>query len=422
MIQTISDLLFHIAKKEEASIERQGINHAPTIGAMYEGLTKKLLDFSLPKELEINIVSGFIEDGSDQMSKQIDCMVVSGEGRKLPFTNEYVYHVKDVIAVIEVKKNLYSAELLSAHALHNSVLQRFDFYAATPDFKTFNPYYAAREFTSLFGELAPQYNSAQYKELSHSKRVIYHSLVLDQLTPLRIILGYNGFSSEFGLRKAFEEILDEHLGQKGFAVRNIPQLIVSNGFSLVKTNGLPYMSEVSGNGWGVLASSNANPIYLLLEMLFTKIEILYGVTFSWGEDLREENLAHFLSAKPSKSDGLLGWSYSIQRFKRDLFKDRVAYSDWQPLEVCEAVYRLIELLSTPSLLSIGYDDIRLVNILNQYKISINELEHLAKVTRLVATQNQRFILSTLVGFGVYDFKFLVGNNVSGRFDSWLGRT
>ncbi|EGQ8486320.1 DUF6602 domain-containing protein [Vibrio parahaemolyticus] len=413
MIQTISDLLFQIAKKEQESIERQGINHAPTIGAMYEGLTKKLLDFSLPKDLEINIVSGFIEDGSDQMSKQIDCMVVSGEGRKLPYTNEYVFHVKDVIAVIEVKKNLYSEDLLSAHALHNSVLKRFDFYATTPAFKTFNTYYAAREFTSLFGELAPQYNSAQYKELSNSKRVIYHSLVLEQLTPLRIILGYNGFSSEFGLRNSFEKILDEHLGQKGFAVRNIPQLIVSNGFSLVKTNGLPYMSEVSGNEWGILASSNANPIYLLLEMLFTKIEILYDVTFPWGEDLREENLAHFLSAKPSKSDGLLGWSYSIKKFNKGLFKDRVAYSDWQPLEVCEAVYRLIELLSASPLSSIDYDDTRLANILNQYKIPLNELERLATATRLVATRNKQFILSTLVGFDVYDSKFLVGSNVSG---------
>ncbi|EOX4902612.1 DUF6602 domain-containing protein [Vibrio alginolyticus] len=421
MIQKISELLLKIAKKEEQAIQNIGIRHAPTIGHMYEGLTKKILDLSLPQGIDVRVVSGFIIDGSRNMSRQIDCMVVSGEGEKLPSIDEYLYHVKDVIAVIEVKKTLYSTELLSALNLHNSVLSLFDSYSNSDEFRSFNPYYAAREFTSLFGERAPQYNSVEFNQLSTNQQAIYHALVLEQLVPLRIVLGYDGFSSEVALRKAFVDILHDNLSQTGFAVRNLPQLMISSDFSLVKTNGMPYMSEVSPDGWwGIVTSSNANPIYILLEMLLTKIEIFSKVQFDWGEDLREENLVHFLSAKACTADSeSINWELCLKNFNSELFDDRMPYSNWKPLEIDEVVYRLIELLADESSDILKFDSPKLSALIDSFSITFEQLKVLAIDTRLIATVENGFMFNATVGYGIHNGKFIAANNSNGRLDRWL---
>ena len=48
MIHTVADLLFSVAQRERDALDRLDIKHGPTIGDMYEGLTKNLLDKSLP--------------------------------------------------------------------------------------------------------------------------------------------------------------------------------------------------------------------------------------------------------------------------------------------------------------------------------------------------------------------------------------
>ena len=48
MINSIATLLRQLQAKEAAKLDEQGITHAPTIGAMYEGLTRDLLDRACP--------------------------------------------------------------------------------------------------------------------------------------------------------------------------------------------------------------------------------------------------------------------------------------------------------------------------------------------------------------------------------------
>ena len=42
-------------------------------------------------------------------------MLVCGEGESIPHTDDYLYDLSDVVAVLEVKKILYSSELTSAY-------------------------------------------------------------------------------------------------------------------------------------------------------------------------------------------------------------------------------------------------------------------------------------------------------------------
>ncbi|MFI9629585.1 DUF6602 domain-containing protein [Streptomyces sp. NPDC052042] len=117
----MADLLSGILRDELPKLDNASVKHAPTIGDMYEGLSSALLSRALPDGLGLRVVSGFASDGRGRLSGQLDCMVVRGEGEKLPYTNAYVWHVKDIIAVVEVKKNLHSAELRDAFTHLNTV-------------------------------------------------------------------------------------------------------------------------------------------------------------------------------------------------------------------------------------------------------------------------------------------------------------
>lgn len=75
MITKVSDLLQHLIKIEKNKLNEYELYHNPSIGRMYEGLTKKFLDIIIPEELNIRVVSGFICD-DDALSRQIDCMIV----------------------------------------------------------------------------------------------------------------------------------------------------------------------------------------------------------------------------------------------------------------------------------------------------------------------------------------------------------
>jgi hypothetical protein len=61
MIKEVAGLLTALQQKEVEAIERSGITHAPTIGAQYEGLTSTTLEMMIRPELELQVVSGFVE-------------------------------------------------------------------------------------------------------------------------------------------------------------------------------------------------------------------------------------------------------------------------------------------------------------------------------------------------------------------------
>lgn len=85
VIKTYSDLLLELKNKGVEEIEQYlNIGHNPTIGSMYEGLTKDLVKKTIFEGLDLQVVSGKITNEAGQYSKQIDCMIVVGDGVKLP--------------------------------------------------------------------------------------------------------------------------------------------------------------------------------------------------------------------------------------------------------------------------------------------------------------------------------------------------
>lgn len=84
------------------------------VSEFLQGLTSEILDRAIPPILNLRIVSGFIHDGQHNLTGQIDCMLVKGDGEIIPYTDDYKWHIKDVLAVFEVKKILYGNDLEDA--------------------------------------------------------------------------------------------------------------------------------------------------------------------------------------------------------------------------------------------------------------------------------------------------------------------
>src|SRR3982751_156837 len=120
MINTVCDFLEQFKQYALNKIETEdnNIKHTVAIGDNFEGLTAELLGKAIFKDLNLKMVErSFIYNDSGAISDELDCLLVVGDGQKMSFANRYKYHIKDVIAVIQVKKNLYANDIDSSH--HN---------------------------------------------------------------------------------------------------------------------------------------------------------------------------------------------------------------------------------------------------------------------------------------------------------------
>ena len=112
MITSFAQFLEQLQAKEAEILAAESVKHAPTIGDMYEGLTRNLVERAIPEGLNLRLVDGFVVGVDGQYSHQTDAMLVMGEsGRQIPKTEKWAWPIADVLAVFEVKKNLYAKDL-----------------------------------------------------------------------------------------------------------------------------------------------------------------------------------------------------------------------------------------------------------------------------------------------------------------------
>ncbi|MFP9470018.1 DUF6602 domain-containing protein [Pectobacterium brasiliense] len=348
-IKNIADLLSAFSLQEKETIAQQKIEHAPTIGAMYEGLTKNLLlndtlMRSFPPELNLKVRSGFFYDESGKLSNQIDCMLVQGEGEKLPNIDQYKYDIKNVIAIFEVKKNLFLSELRDSLRL----LERTDsFFSLSTSTSSLNFPVINRSFEKITYKKAPHIDDLD--KLNEHDYAVYQALASDQLAPVRIAIGYEGYQTEAALRKGFISHLSEH---EKFRIFKIPSLIISDNFSIIKMNGFPYyLSKPDGKEWIVTASSNCNPLIFALELIFEKIQQKYEINLHLDEDVYDENTYPLLSI--TKKDGK--WEAYVIEADDSFLKNREPYLTWNPVPIDEDEMLLLKEIETSNIIT--QDDI-----------------------------------------------------------------
>ena len=264
-ISSLGELLEAFIRHEKESIkhfESEGfkLTHGPTIGDMYEGLTKSLLSKAIPSALNLRITNGFIAGSGDKLSGQIDCMLVKGDGRVIPNTNHEIVELHNVLVVFEVKKTLYGGAL-------PDVLDHFHQLMKLDNKSGFS--LEAEPVFRAFGQICGVHLEAheEFTQLPFHQQRVYSSLVSEHARPLRIAISYDGFKKESGFRKAFVEMIEENIGKRWIPPTNWPDLIVSGGFSMIKLNGRPYTVPSQNGIWDLYGTTRASPIRLILELI-----------------------------------------------------------------------------------------------------------------------------------------------------------
>lgn len=428
MIRTVADLLKLLADAEAIRINQAGIVHAPTIGAMYEGLSAKLLNKSLPAGLDLQIVSGFATDGQGGLSGQLDCMLVRGQGEAVPHTSLHKWPVQDIIAILEVKKTLYGTELADSYDQVRDVSRIFSSWVqnAKSD-HTFDLNASFRVYAEVTGEVAPKADAwAHHREQHLDRHLILHTIMSDQMVPARIILGYGGYKTEAGLRQGFLDYMAGQVNKAGYGPSSIPNLIIAGGNSLVKLSGHPYRAPLDDTGyWPVMASTHTNPILMLLETIWTRLSYLAPLAPLFGEDLQVENLALLLSTKPAENPsqpGMWGWMYkSVSVSEKQLASHDEAY-DWEPSELTARQFQLVEELCRKA--EVDITDRDFVSFYGEGTGSVDSFVADLVATRLVARDGNLLKLTTTTCMCVImpDGRYLAADNNTGRFERWINKS
>lgn len=333
MIDTVAEFLLALRKREAARLADVDIEHGPTIGQMYEGLSKELLGRAIPPQLGLQVVSGFITDGLGCRSGQIDCMLARGVGEAIPYTDHFVWHIMDVLAVFEIKKTLTGKELADAIA-HLGLVRELEsnyFQSLRGDNETRMDANAVdsgyRAFAETTGVVGSYDNEAS---LPPGLRNIFHTIMLEPFKTIRVILGYDGFRTEAGFRQALITELGRRMGSAGYGPGSLPQLMISGGYTLCKANGQPFSIPMIDGKWPFYFSSAVNPLHLLLEYLWTRLAREYDIGGMWGDDLRIEVPHPFLFAIPDEQQGRLGWQFEYVELTKTELADLGDFEEWEP--------------------------------------------------------------------------------------------
>ena len=424
MIETVGEFLQKLAETEAARLAASDIKHPTVIGSMYEGLTRDILSRTIPPGLDLQIVNGFVTDGLGNRSGQIDCMLVRRQGGEaIPYVdNAFDWHVKDVLAVFEVKKNLFGNDLSDAFVHVRGVLDMYSNYIQNAKgSETFDMRPTYRAYAETTGEIPPESNLS---EMQREKHLILHTMMADQIAPIRIIFGYGGYSTEYGLREGFLQYLEKNLNSLGFGPPSFPNLVVAGKASLLKLSGHPYHAQLQANGrWPLLASAGSDPIHYVLELIWTRITYLHQVSGLFGEDLNLEALSPLLDAVPvPRSDNPTEWGW--QFFTHSLTAKQLAEAPtaqgWQPIELDANQFEIVNRLCGDD---IDVNDEGFRAFMAENGLDADDFIKSLTDTTLVAKKGSVLKLTTIACNCVLlpDGRFMAADDNSGRLTRWLSR-
>lgn len=418
MIETVADLLNDLKEKElKLNKKYEVVKHPGIIGEMYEGLTEKILNKSVFSDLDLRVVSGKIKNKNNSYSDEIDCMLVEGKGDKIPNTkNRYIYDINQVIAVIQVKKNLYSKDLKSGIDNIKSVLE-------IKDLDYYDKYIDKLTRTAFKLICKKDFYNVNKNIISENEKNIYHMLRMDAFYPITIIWGYYGFSSEAKFRQAYYNFLSNKINKKGYSPSKLPNLIICNDYSLFKLNGMPFGTGLTEDGyWPIYASSHINAVYYFLEILWTRISFKYQLSYTiFGEDLKIDQGNLFMKCKLLNKNGKKGWEYICPKFSNDTLNRELERKDWEPVYLNEVQATIINRLCLGE--EVNINDESLKKYINNNGYNVDQIVEELIETELVYLDNSKLKLLTDYCNLVItpEGEYVAADNKTGRLTRWLNK-
>lgn len=419
-IHSLSDLLYALAKQENEVLKSYGIQHRPTIGNQYEGLTAEILNKSIFCDLHLTVARNSFIEGSNT---EYDIILADGTGMAVKYSErQFVFKPQQVLAVIQVKKNLYGAEVKDSY---ENLATIAPLYYGKPT----EEYVCKWATTSVRNSLGKHVSAYKNGELNIDEEYLYHTLVTEPQIPVRIVLGYNGYSSEKNFRKGIVEYLETckttaNARKNGYGPNDMPNLIICEGFSCVKITGSPFcpLYNPSNNSWwNLLGTSSYNPMYFFLETIWTKLSYKYQLpSILFGEDLKTPCLSPFLDAKIHKDKGTpIGWDYGYKVMTTQELSQNNIIEEWKPVEIDKAQWVILgELGKQGSVCIKDNKDLECFVIQEGYS-DLNDFIDKLLATRLVTIDGDNLKLLTYQCDRVcVKGKWYAAENVTGRLTNW----
>ena len=317
MIKKASEILELFIQNESEKLNLFSMPHMPTLGTAYEDITKQGIDnaFTIPQHLSLSVVSGFISIDGEMQSAQIDCMLVVGDGVKYGLTEQFIYPIEQILCIFEVKKTLNKKDLIDAFD-HLGRLQRkiskYIHQKLEQNELSFDVHLIRETFSKITGREAPQKYENMWSHIIEDQ-LLFFSLIQEFMSLVTIIHGYGGYKTEQGIRSAFADIIESKWKSKDMAggIPSIPSLVTANQFSLVKSNGRPYITLNNATDWCAVSSTRHNTARMILELIWSKISFYFNIKMPWNDELDMENLKPLLTAQAMKHNSDVGWYYKI---------------------------------------------------------------------------------------------------------------
>lgn len=424
MIETVSDLLENFRNYALSKIENDDsdVNHRPTIGNIFEGLTTNLLNRAIFKNLNLKIVEkSFIYNDSGQISPEMDCLLVVGDGIQISFTNQYKYHLKDVIAVFQVKKNLFANDIDDSYQNLKSVIDIFEPRQAEPHVGRL----LRDSYRALISKEIP--NRDRLKDLPTKEELMYHFLTMEAFHPLRIVIGYYGYKDEFGLREGFVNKLETICVDgpvKGYSPGSFPNLIICGDNTIVKNNGMPIGVPIQNEDfyWPVLLTSNEKSMYYLLELIWSRLTYKFEISSEiFGDDFHYDAMHPFLFCKERKiSEDSWAWEYKYHGLSRKQLAEPIEKEEWKPVELTKAQYSVLYRMSGAGAIDL-YNDKQLHAFIETEKEELSSFIDKLVETRLVYVDEGKmdFLVDELLMIFSPEGKVYGGENKNGEMMNYF---
>ena len=425
MIATISDFLEQFKTYALSRIEKEekDISHRPTIGNIFEGLTAEILDRAIFKDFDLRIVEkSFIYNDNVIISSEMDCMLVVGSGKQILYTQQYKYHIKDVIAVFQVKKNLYTNDIDNSHQNLLSVIK----ISEPRDAELFVAELHRDAYKLLNSKVFP--SKERRERFTDRENIIYHLLLMEAFYPLRIVIGYYGYKDEYSLREGFVNNIEEVCKNgpaSGYGLGSFPNMYICGNNTIIKNNGMPIGLPFSDNDfyWDILISSNERPMYYLLQLIWTRLSYKFNISSEiFGDDFHKDAMHPFIACKERKIDeDKWGWEFYYHEMSRSNLSLPLKSIEWAPVEIDTNKYTILSMLSEMGEININTDK-DFLQFIATNKLNVNEIINELKSNRLIYIDEDK--IGLLVDELIMVFKsdkIYAGENKSGEMNIYFSK-
>jgi len=278
---------------------------------------------------------------------------------------------------------------------------------------------ARRAFAETTGYVVDRYE--QVMELPGDQQQVFHLLLTEPISYIRVIFGYDGFKTEKGFRRSLFDQLEKQIEVPGFGPGSSPQLMVSGGYTTCKANGQPFSAPLHARKWPFLFSAALNPMQLLLECLWTRLAREYQIGGLWGQDLELENLHAFLLAVAGEMDGRWGWHFEYVTASDAELAKQSDLIEWQPEFLSETQFVVINRLCSGA--TVRLDDPDFLGFLSEAGLQVERFKQQILETRSVGLRGNelRLITSECHCAILPSGEFVAAENNTGRLTRWLRR-